>query len=107
MKGKITIYTTGPLCGRCNALEEAMQKAGIPYEEKSLTEMFPVDIASYICDIGGYPMSAPIVRNGNHWFTSEDSFDDIIADRRETKVFSGMGGHPDTKMQSSCKIWGD
>jgi len=99
------IYHT-PNCPRCKLLAVAFQKAGIPYEEENLSEMSPAEKASYICDIGGYPMSAPIVKNGNHWFTSEDSIEDILADRRETKVFSGIGGQPDRVERSSSKIWG-
>ncbi len=103
----ITIYST-ETCPRCQALKAALTKAGIAYEEKSLADMPPAEKASYICDIGGYPMSAPIVRNGDHWFTSEDSFEDILAGHKEVKEFSGMGGKGTDIDATKCsKIWGD
>ncbi|MCK9570421.1 hypothetical protein M0R72_15850 [Candidatus Pacearchaeota archaeon] len=100
------IYTTGPQCTRCQALKAACQEVNIAYEERSLSEMLAAEIASYICDIGGYPMSAPVVKNEGRWFTPEDTFEDIMAGKRETKVFSGVGGQPDQIERSSSKIWG-
>lgn len=102
----IVIYTTGPGCSRCNLLKAAFQKAQIAYKEESLADMSAGDRASYICDIGGYPMSAPVVKRGDRWFTSEDSIEDILADKRENKIFSGIGGKPDQVERSSSKIWG-
>lgn len=65
----VTIYTTGPLCGRCTVTKRALDKAGVPYTEVNVREN---DAAyAYITDELGYG-EAPVVvvedgTGEDHW----------------------------------------
>jgi len=110
----ITIYTTGPGCGRCNLLKAAFQKAQIAYEEKPLDA---ATIADVLCETGILVQSAPLVRDGVVYFFQDDFFDssgNLIANwwqvlegiKLPKKEFSGMGGNASEKKQECAAIWG-
>lgn len=109
------IYTTGPQCGRCNSLKEAMQKAGITYEEKPLDASV---MARCLCETDEWVQAAPLVLDGYVWHFADDLFDasgnlkhdwlKILKGVRLHKEFSGAGGKVTDIDTSKCgKIWGN
>ncbi|MCK9569005.1 hypothetical protein M0R72_08695 [Candidatus Pacearchaeota archaeon] len=108
----IIIYST-PTCSRCKLLAAAFQAAGIPFEEKSLDASV---MARVLCETDIWVQAAPLVLDGYVWHFADDLFDASgnlkanwlveLKGVRPHKEFGGIGGQPDTKAQSSSKIWG-
>lgn len=109
----ITIYST-PTCPRCGTLKEALWRADIVYEEHPLDASV---ISECLTDTDEWVTSAPLIRDGAVWVFASDLFDASgnlksnwlveLHGVRPRKEFGGAGGQPDTKIQSSSKIWGD
>lgn len=105
------IYST-PTCPRCNTLKEAFWRADLVYEEKELDASV---ISECLTDTDEWVTSAPLVKDGARWFFADDLFDKSgnlkanwlveLKGVRPHKEFGGVGGQPDTKTQSSNKIW--
>jgi hypothetical protein len=110
----LIIYTTGPSCGRCNALKAACQDAEVFFQEYSLDSRA---ISDCLCETGELVNSAPLVKVDNIWFFVDDLFDSkgnmlqdairILQDGGKTvrKEFTG-GATMELKVQSSRRIWG-
>jgi hypothetical protein len=108
----ITIYSTS-VCPRCKILKDAFQKAGIQYDEKPLDASV---MARVLCETDIWVQAAPLMLDGAVWHFASDLFDASgnlkanwlveLKGVRPHKEFGGNGGNPDTKTQSSSKIWG-
>ena len=109
----ITVYST-PTCPRCKLLMAAFRQAGIVYEENILDASV---MARCLCETDEWVQAAPLVLDGATWHFADDLFDASgnlkanwlieLKGVRPHKEFGGIGGQPDTKTQSSSKIWGD
>lgn len=58
----ITLYTTGPTCGRCKMTKIALERAGIPYVEVNVREN--ENALAYIEDLGYTEAPVCIVEDG-------------------------------------------
>lgn len=65
-----------PLCPRCETLKQKLGNMGLEYEERSMDSAeSKVDI---IIALGAVPMSAPVLRVGDKFFTVDELFDGDI-----------------------------
>lgn len=66
IKKPLTVYTTGPSCGKCTMTKLALKSKGIPFEEVSITEN-PAAYA-YVAEELGYSVApVVVVDDDDHW----------------------------------------
>lgn len=62
---KLTVYTTGPSCGKCTMTKLMLDGKAVPYVEVDITEN-PAAYA-YITDELGYTKAPVVVDDQDHW----------------------------------------
>ncbi|OJU47383.1 MAG: NrdH-redoxin [Microbacterium sp. 69-7] len=67
----VTIYTTGPACGKCRMTKIALKAKGIPFNEVDISQPENADAREYVTGDLGYSV-APIVvvedgTGQDHW----------------------------------------
>ena len=109
----ITVYTTGPKCGRCNLLKDALQEAGVACREADMTTS---ESRAAMLVGGCFSLSAPVLQVGEEFYGPEQLFDadgNLLAEKLQLildgqvpkwKAFAGKGGMASTK-PIDCKIW--
>ncbi|MDR6692536.1 glutaredoxin-like protein NrdH [Microbacterium sp. 1154] len=75
---KLTVYTTGPSCGKCTMTKLMLDGKGVPYVEVNITEN-PAAYA-YVTDELGYT-KAPVVvvDDQDHWCDMRPDHIDRVA----------------------------
>lgn len=62
----LTVYTTGPSCGKCTMTKLALKSKGIPFVEINLTEN--PDAYAYVTQELGYTVApVVVVDDDDHW----------------------------------------
>lgn len=62
----ITVYTTGPSCGKCEMTKRMLKGKGVPFVEVNITEN--PDAYAYVTEDLGYSMApVVVVDEHDHW----------------------------------------
>ena len=62
----LTVYTTGPQCGKCRMTKMMLDSKGVPYVEANITEN--PDAREYVTEELGYTVApVVVVDDDDHW----------------------------------------
>lgn len=74
----LTIYTTGPACGKCRMTKMALDSKGVPYREVDITQN--PEARAYVTEELGYTVApVVVVDNEDHWCDLRPDHIDRIA----------------------------
>lgn len=74
---KLTVYTTGPSCGKCTMTKPMLDGKGVPYVEVNITDN-PAAYA-YVTDDLGYTKAPVVVDDQDHWCDMRPDHIDRVA----------------------------
>lgn len=74
----LTIYTTGPACGKCRMTKMALDSKGVPYREVDITQN--PEARAYVTEELGYSVApVVVVDDEDHWCDLRPDHIDRIA----------------------------
>lgn len=63
---KLTVYTTGPSCGKCTWTKRSLEDKGVPFVEVDITEN-PAAYAYVTTELGYSNAPVVVVDDEDHW----------------------------------------